>query len=169
MCIRAACCLLKGEQQVLKWQIASRTTWINIDSGPVSLMMAHAGIVSVPGRKGRRRHRWCSGGERRWPGIEATVLSLSKRREFDGKRGREQKKRQNQAEVRLEMREQNHDPRSKLNTLLLEEFYMKEITTAKSQTWKHSATKQWAGLLHRRREALKDCPPVSDAQTHVAQ
>lgn len=42
-------CMLfvEGALQVLKWQIPSRTTWINIDSGPVSLMMAHAEVVSL--------------------------------------------------------------------------------------------------------------------------
>lgn len=37
---------VEGAQQVLKWQIVSCATWINIDSGPDSLMTAQAGVLS---------------------------------------------------------------------------------------------------------------------------
>lgn len=56
-----------------------------------------------------------------------------------------------------------------MKTWMTWHHYWRTCTTAKAQTWEYSAAQHLAGPLHRRREALKDCPPVSDAQTHVAQ
>lgn len=43
--IQSCVLFVEGAQQVLKWQIASRATWINIDSGLVSPMRAQAGVI----------------------------------------------------------------------------------------------------------------------------
>lgn len=77
---------VKGEQQVLKWQIASRTTWINIVSGPVSIMTDQAGVLSALGQKRGDRG---TGGKSRRTEMEVTFLNLGKSWEGNWRRGKE--------------------------------------------------------------------------------
>lgn len=46
---------VEGPRQMLKWQMASRATWINIDSGLISLMGAQAEVLSVLSKKRKEK------------------------------------------------------------------------------------------------------------------
>lgn len=56
--VHQSCMLfVEGPRQMLKWQMASRANWINIDSGLVSLMGAQAEVLSVLSKKKKKEKR----------------------------------------------------------------------------------------------------------------